>query len=138
MKYWIGIVAKEHVLRGVQLGMAQIGHGKRSGLARMKTDDGIIYYSPKESFDGDAPLQAFTAIGRIADDEIWQATEGDFKPWRRRVFYEESVDAPIRPLLDNLSFTKNKPNWGYSFRYGLIEITEEDFAVIARAMKVAA
>lgn len=136
MRYWVGIVSKEHVLRGIKLGIAQIGHGKRSGLARMKANDGLVYYSPKERIDGDAPLQAFTAIGLITDNEIWQATEGDFKPFRRRVRYLNSQNAPIRPLLNKLSFTAGKSNWGYAFRYGLIEITEEDFKLIAQAMDV--
>lgn len=135
MKYWIGVVSKEHVTRGVSLGIAQIGHGKRSGLARLHAGDGFVYYSPKESFDGDTPLQAFTAIGHVSDNEIWQADEGDFKPWRRRVAYAKAVDAPIKPLLNKLSFTAGKTSWGYAFRYGLIEVTEEDFALIAEAMK---
>ncbi len=135
MKYWIGVVSKDHVMRGVKLGIAQIGHGKRSGLARLKAGDKFTYYSPKESLSGDTPLQAFTAIGTVADDSIWQADEGDFKPWRRRISYAKSADAPIRPLLDTLSFTADKPNWGYAFRYGLLEITKEDFATIAQAMK---
>lgn len=135
MKYWVGVVSKEHVHRGVRLGIAQIGHGKRSGLARMKAGDGFMYYSPKESLEGNTPLQAFTAIGRIADGEIWQADESDFKPWRRRVDYVKSTDASIHPLLDKLSFTKGKTSWGYAFRYGLLEITEEDFETIARAME---
>ena len=135
MKYWIGVVSKAHVERGVKLGIAQIGHGKRSGLARMKAGDGFVYYSPKERMEGDEPLQAFTAIGTIADDEIWQADEGDFQPWRRRVNYAKSVDAPIRPLLGKLTLTAGKSNWGYVFRYGLVEITKQDFAIIACAMK---
>lgn len=135
MKYWIGVVSKNHVMRGVKLGIAQIGHGKRSGLARMHAGDGFIYYSPKESMDGHEPLQAFTAIGHIADDEIWEADEGDFKPWRRRVSYMQSTDASIHPLLQKLSFTKDRVNWGYSFRYGLVEVTEGDFNLIADAMK---
>jgi hypothetical protein len=136
MKYWLGVVSKEHVQRGIDLGIAQIGHGKRAGLARMKAGDGFIYYSPKQSLDGTDPLQAFTAIGTIADDEIWQADEGDFKPWRRRVLYKQAQDALIRPLLDKLSFTKDKANWGYSFRFGLIEITQQDYETIAQAMEV--
>lgn len=135
MKYWLGVVSKEHVMRGVSLGIAQIGHGKRSGLVRMHSGDWFIYYSPKESFSGDTPLQAFTAIGHVPDDEIWQADEGDFKPWRRRIEYVKSSDAPIRPLLEELSFTAGRTNWGYSFRFGLIEITEDDFKTIAKAMK---
>jgi hypothetical protein len=135
MKYWLGVVSKEHVLRGVCLGIAQIGHGKRGGLVRMKAGDGFIYYSPKQSLEGAEPLQAFTAIGIITDDEIWQADEGDFKPWRRRVTYEQAIDAPIRPLLGDLSFTRGKANWGYAFRYGLLEITQEDYQMIVHAMK---
>lgn len=134
MKYWIGVVSKEHVMRGVELGIAQIGHGKRSGLVRMKAGDRFVYYSPKESFSGTTPLQAFTAIGTISDDEIWEADEGDFKPWRRRVTYVKANDAPIHPLLDELEFTAGKQNWGYAFRYGLFEIDEADFKRIAQAM----
>lgn len=136
MKYWIGVVSKDHVIRGVDLGIAQIVHGKRPGLAHMHAGDGFIYYSPKESLDSSAPLQAFTAIGEIADSEIWQADEGNFQPWRRRVTYFKGKDAPIRPLLELLSFTKGKTNWGYSLRYGLIEVPEDDFNTIAAAMGV--
>jgi hypothetical protein len=41
-KYFIEVVSREHVLRGVQMGIAQIGHGKRSGLAQMKKGDWFI------------------------------------------------------------------------------------------------
>lgn len=122
-------------MRGVKLGIGQIGHGKRSGLARMKVGDGFVYYSPKVSLTENTPQKAFTAIGVVADDDIWQADEGDFKPWRRRITYMECSETPIRPMLDKLSFTAGKPSWGYAFRYGLLEITEADFNVIAKAMK---
>lgn len=135
MKYWVGVVSKEHVMRGMELGIAQIGHGKREGLARMQAGDGFAYYSPKESFGGTTPLQAFTAIGHMADDVIWQADEGNFKPWRRKVDYAKGVDAPIRPLLESLSFTAGKSNWGSAFRFGLLEVTEADFRTIAAAMQ---
>ncbi|MHB8169256.1 MAG: EVE domain-containing protein [Thermoleophilia bacterium] len=134
MKYWLGVVSREHVMRAVSLGMAQIGHGKREPLARMKAGDGFVYYSPKESLGGSEPLKAFTAIGKITDDEIWQVDEGDFKPWQRRLTYVKSTEAPIRPLLDQLTFTSGRTNWGYMFRYGLFEISEADFKTIAKAM----
>ena len=135
MKYWVGVVSKEHVMRGVDMGIAQIGHGKHAGLARMHKGDWFMYYSPKESLSGDVPLQAFTAIGRMPDDEIWQADEGDFKPWRRRIDYLKSTNAPIRPLLEKLSFTSGRTNWGYAFRFGLLEVTEADFKLISKAMQ---
>ncbi|MEJ7702198.1 MAG: EVE domain-containing protein [Geodermatophilaceae bacterium] len=59
-------------------------------MARMKAGDWLVYYSPRESLSGNEPVKAFTAIGEVVDDDIWQADEGDFKPWRRAVIYEVS------------------------------------------------
>jgi hypothetical protein len=136
MKYWVGVVSREHAKRGEQLGIAQAGHGKRTGLARMHKDDGIVYYSPYETLDKKEPVQSFTIIGQVADNEIWQADEGEFKPWRRRVDYTKAAEAPIRPVLEKLSFTAGRKSWGYAFRFGLFEVTAEDFSIIAKAMKV--
>jgi hypothetical protein len=57
-----------------------------------------------------------------------------FHPWRRRVAFVPAQEAPIRPLLDSLSFVKDRRQWGMVFRRGLFEIPEADFRVIARAM----
>lgn len=136
MKYWIGVASKDHVMRGVRLGIAQIGHGKRSGLARMHAEDGLIYYSPRETMREGPTLRSFTAAGYVVDDELWQADEGNFQPWRRRVEYiPDCHSAQIYPLLDTLNITKDKQNWGYIFRYGLVEINERDFNAIIEAMR---
>jgi hypothetical protein len=37
-------------------------------------------------------------------------------------------------LLDRLEFTRGKTNWGYQMRFGLFEISENDFRTIAAAM----
>lgn len=39
---WLGVVSADHVLRAVGLGIAQIGHGKRSRLARMHAGDILV------------------------------------------------------------------------------------------------
>jgi hypothetical protein len=131
MKYWVGVVSKDHVLNGVKNGIMQLGHGKRAPLARLKKGDWLIYYSPVQTFGDKEPLQSFTALGQIEDDEIYQFTMSDnFQPYRRRVSYKKVVDAPIRPLIEKLSFIKNKQSWGFVFRFGLIEIPEKDFEAI--------
>lgn len=136
--FWLGVVSRDHVRRGVALGVAQIGHGKRAGLQRMAAGDRLVYYSPRESLGDGPPLRAFTAIGRVADDEVWQADEGDFRPWRRRVIYDTAaVEAPIRPLVGVLELTRG-PSWGIRLRRGLVEITAADFALIAEVMGSAA
>jgi EVE domain len=137
VRFWLGVVSREHVRRGVTLGIAQIGHGRREGLARMSAGDVLVYYSPRASLEGCDPVKAFTATGTIADDTIWQADEGDFKPWRRRVDYVPAVDAPIAPLLPTLDLT-SRPNWGYQLRRGLIELSPGDADTIRRAMRVPA
>ncbi len=135
MKYWIGVVSRVHVLVGVKARIAQIGHGKRPGLARMHQGDWLIYYSPRVSLESDTKLQAFTAIGQIADNEIYQVEMSKtFKPYRRNVNYLACHEAPIAPLIERLSFIKNKKQWGSIFRYGLVEIPKKDFETIKDAM----
>jgi len=136
-KYFIGVVSREHVLRGVKMGVAQIGHGKKSGLVRMKKDDWLVNYSPKVALDSKIPLQAFTAIGQMVDNEIYQVDESPtFKPFRRKVKYLKVSEAPIAPLIESLSFIKNKKSWGYVFRFGLVEIPESDFLLIKNNMLI--
>jgi hypothetical protein len=154
IRFWLAVVQREHVLRGVALGIAQVNHGAKAPLARMGESDGLVYYSPRTSYPDGEPLKEFTAIGRIADDQVFQdaqasmqrtpaadsyATGGrvdDFRPWRRRVDYDaDAVSAPIRPLLPVLEFTRENPNWGYQLRRGLIELSRHDFDVIRAQMR---
>jgi len=138
VKYWLAIVSRNHVKRGVDLGIAQVGHGNRAGVARMHAGDWLIYYSPRATLTSKDRLQAFTAIGQISDGPVWQADEGDFKPWRRSVTYVAgAADAPIGPLTQTLDLT-SAPNWGYQLRRGLLELTERDFGTIRAAMGVRA
>jgi hypothetical protein len=135
-RYWIIVASQEHVRLGISGGFAQAGHGKRSGLARMHAGDGIIYYSPKVEYGGDEPLQAFTALGIVADEEIIQVEMSpDFRPFRRQVTYTHTGTVKIRPLIDSLEFIRNKKSWGSAFRFGLIGIQEPDFRLIKNAFE---
>ena len=78
------------------------------------------------------PLQAFTAIGEVADDVIWQADEDDFHPWRRKVSYVEGARETRIMDLD-LALTR-EPHWGHQLRRGLVELTDADFEQIRAAM----
>ena len=134
-RYWIVVASKNHVMHGVSLGIAQSNHGKRSGLSRMHAGDGIVYYSPKATYEGNEPLKSFTALGFVEDEEIYQVEESpDFKPFRRRVKYVATRDILAAPLVNDLTFIHNKKAWGYVMRFGLIEIPENDFLLIAGRM----
>ena len=57
-----------------------------------------------------------------------------FRPFRRDVDYAEAEPVSILPLLERLELTRGKRNWGYQFRFGLLEITKSDFDTISAAM----
>ena len=129
MSSWLGVVSAAHVTRAQSLAVAQVNHGKRAGLVRMHVGDTLIYYSPVTQLGDREPLRAFTACGTILDEEIWQADEGDFKPFRRCVQYLECTPEPLADLRDQLQLTA-QPNWGYQLRRGLIPLNDADAAII--------
>jgi predicted RNA-binding protein len=137
MKSWVNTISRDHAQVGVEGGFTHAGHGKASGLKRLNTGDWLVFYSPKTRLEGGERLQAFTAIGWVADDELYQVEMAPgFVPWRRNVNFVTSVETPIGPLIDSLSFIKDKRRWGYVFRFGLFEIPQRDFELIKRAMVV--
>jgi EVE domain len=135
MRYWIGVATKNHVNLAVAGGFCQIGHGKAAPLKRMAIGDWIIYYSPKKDFESVEQCQAFTAIGQITGDEVYEFNMAPgFIPFRRDARFLPAHDVLIRPLLGQLSFIKNKSNWGSTFRFGHFEIPAIDFELIAKEM----
>lgn len=136
-RYWCGVVSKEHVERGVAGGFIQLNHGKKAALSRMKAGDGFVFYSPRMAYPEGEPLQAFTAIGVVSSGKIYQhQMSPDFCPYRLDVNFDDvACDAPIKPLIAKLSFIKDKQHWGAAFRYGMVQISHDDFALIKQAMR---
>lgn len=135
IKFWIGVACKEHVENGVKLGFCQFCHGKLAPAKRLSKEDFIIYYSSKVSLEGSETYQKFTAIGKVVDDAPYQIDiENGFKPFRRDIDYFKAKHTEIRPLIVSLPFIKNKQAWGYTFRYGFLEIDQTSFEIIAQQM----
>ena len=88
-----------------------MGHGKAAPLKRLHAGDRVVYYSPVRVFGAPAPCQAFTAVGVVRDERIYQGDMGNgFHPFREDVDRWLAHEAPIRPLLETLSFTQGKAN----------------------------
>lgn len=135
--FWVGVVSREHVQTGVELGIAQLNHGKRPALARMHRADWFVYYSPRTSYPSGTPLQAFTVIGQITTEEPYQETiSSGFQPFRHNVRYLPCREVPIQEVLADLTFLPDKQHWGARFRYGHLAIPRADFQRIAQAMGV--
>ena len=132
MKYWIGTVSQEHVLRGVAGGFCQVCHGKAAPLNRMKRGDWLLYYSPKIRLDGNEKLQAFTAFGQILDDRAYPFQMSEtFIPFRRNVAYAQIVrDCP-------LDIARQHGEWkqyASLLRYGHFEISQDFFNRVTNYM----
>ncbi|MEC5384552.1 EVE domain-containing protein [Uliginosibacterium sp. H3] len=137
MRYWIGVASRDHVARGITGGFCQLCHGKAQPLRRMSAGDWIIYYSPREEMSGSTPCQRFTAIGEVQAGDVYaHAISHWFVPHRRKARFHEAQEADIRPLIPRLDFIRDKSRWGYAFRFGHIEISREDFEIIATQMHV--
>jgi EVE domain len=134
-KNWIAVASAAHVRIGRAEGFMQVGHGKRAPLHRITARDSVAYYSPTVTLGGKDRLQAFTALGLVQIGEPYQVDMGNgFQPFRRDVAWAKADETPIRPLLELLTFTAGRTNWGYQLRFGLFEISPADMALIARAM----
>lgn len=97
--------------------------------------DHVLYYSGKQTLDGPDKCQEFTAIGRVADETIHQVQVSPaFSPFRRKVDFLEGTDVSILPLIDDLTFILDKKRWGAPFRFGFLEIPQQDFDLIASRM----
>lgn len=135
MTNWINTVSRDHVERGVRGRFTQANHGKPHMLRKMDRGDWVVFYSPKTAFSDGETLQAFTAIGQIADDEPYrsEAPEGD-GPWRRNVDFLPCAETPIRPLIEQLAFIEDKARWGFKFRFGVFKIDDHDLEIIRSTM----
>lgn len=134
-KYWIIVASKDHVKMGLKGGFAQACHGKSAPLKRMKKGDYVLFYSGKQTMNQPQKCQEFTAIGKVENDDVYpyQMTD-DFCPSRRNIHCFEHIDISILPYIQDLQFIQNKQSWGYPFRFGFLEINQQDFDVISTQM----
>lgn len=134
-QYWIVVASKDHIANGVAGGFMQANHGKKGPLKRLEVGDWVLFYSPKETYCGNTPLQAFSAIGQINDEQLYEGKmSAESTAYRRNVTFYKAEETPIAPLIDGLEFIENKRSWGFKFRFGFFEIGENDFELIRSAM----
>src|SRR5262245_38022876 len=96
-RFWIGVASHDHVIRAVQGGFCQLGHGKAQPARRLKPGDWLAYYSPREGYREGETIQAFTAIGRVKPGEPYVVDQAPgFRPTRRDVhFFKKARQAPL-------------------------------------------
>ena len=136
-RYWIGVVSKNHIDRGVADGFIQLCHGKSVPLKRMSKDDVIFIYSPTIELGSKEKYQCFSAIGKMTTDKVYTyEMSSEFIPNRRDVEFLETIKAvSIHELIDDLEFITDKKKYGSKFRFGHFEISQKDAMTIWNAMR---
>lgn len=135
-RYWINTLTRDHLEKGLAGGFTQAEHGRAGRIRNLALGDFVVFYSPRTHFQRRAePLRSFTAIGRVLDEVPYQVKMSpEFHPWRRRMEFVPCRETPVKPLAASLDFIPDKQNWGFPFKRGLFQISEEDFRRIAQAM----
>jgi predicted RNA-binding protein len=100
-----------------------------------------------------SPYQKFVALCECVDDEYEELEkakddhsckpstpvskgEKDLYFYRKKVHYLKFNEVEVRPLINDLSFIKNKSKWGFPFMSGFMEINQNDFDIICGNKKV--
>ena len=136
-KNWIAVASAEHARLGrdAKRGFMQVGHGKLAPLKRIKPGDRVAYYSPTAVYGVKDELQSFVSMGIVQPGEPYAFDMGNgFVPYRRDVVYLAAQEVAIAPLLDDFEFIDNRQRWGYQFRFGLFDVSDNDMRLIASAM----
>jgi hypothetical protein len=101
----------------------------------MKQGDWLVYYSPSVEMGG-AQLRAFTAIGRVEDDDVYPFDMGSgFVPFRRRVRYARAREVALDAVKGHLELCA-RSGWSFALRRGLVPLSPIDLAVLGAAMGV--
>jgi hypothetical protein len=140
IKNWIAVASAAHARRGCEPsdgpGYMQVCHGKAAPLRRIRGGDRMAYYSPTVTMGGKDKLQRFVSVGIVLPGEPYVFDMGGgFVPFRKDVHYVDSIEASILPLIPRFEFVDSPARWGYKFRFGLFEISDNDMRLIAQAMQ---
>jgi hypothetical protein len=135
-RYWIAVIPKSRVELAVAGNFAMFAHGRHDAVKRTSAGEWLAYYSPRTTLNAGEEVRAFTAIGRFTDREPYEAEMSAGRVgWRRDIAWQKRThDADVYPLLDELSFIKDRTHWGLFFHRSLFSVPRDDFALIAKAM----
>ena len=132
-RYWIGVVGAKHAEIGKDRGFCAFSHGKKQAVSRLSPGDRFAYYSPREGYKEGDVVQAFVALGTVLEGAPYEVDFDGNPGWVRPAQTDIFARAPVKPLLDKLTFVSNPNYWGMAFRRSLFEVSTEDFAVIEGA-----
>ncbi|WP_425049370.1 EVE domain-containing protein [Psychromarinibacter sp. S121] len=135
VRSFIGVVHARQAGYAREAGIVAFSHGREAPVKDLSPGDRVVLYAPRTDFDGD-PVQAFVAHAVVTGDAPYIREFPMGEGWCRDASYDDVTPAPVRPMLEDLSFVKDPRYWGMAFRRGKFEISEADYRTIATALEV--
>lgn len=135
MAFWITSTDRKQADSGLEAGYAELAAGDHDANTRPDRGDFLVVYCDLTGDPDDDPVEAFTAMGRIADDgpEPFTGEDGE-TAYRRKVAFFSCIETRAHTLIGDLSFARDKENWRTTLVAGLRRIDTADFLVIAEAI----
>ena len=139
--YWIFPITQDSLYVSLDKEIVGTRSKNRKRVENWEIGDLIIFYVSREEYHSMNPVREFQALVECishpfeSNQKIWSHIGGDVFPTRVRIRVVNKKKCKIMPLIERLSFIKNKKNWGSAFFSGIRKISQNDFNLIIKAMK---
>ena len=137
MNFWLCCVTQDNLNVALEAGVIGFKEHVGKNLARAGIGDKLIFYVSREQFSSNIPVRKCFGIAVIKESlyisskRLWP--NGLF-PYRINIEVLSRNSARVETLIPNLSFIKNKKNWGSAFFPSVRQISPIDFELISRSM----
>lgn len=140
--YWVFPITQDNLDICLEHSIIGASGNNKKRITRIQPGDLIIFYVSRAFYNRILPrIGEFQAVvGCIgwpfkSATKMWHDSAGDNFPTRMPIKVVSRKKCKVGPLIEKLSFIKNKHNWGSAFFSGMRQIPTGDFILIVDAMK---
>lgn len=132
--FWLAVAHAHQVGIIRAKGLVAFSKGQKAPVTKVATGDRAVYDAPRTDFEGDQ-VQAFVVMATVTGAAAFETSlAGETAAWVCEAVYDDASNAPIRPMIPDLSFIGMPSHWGVALGRSHFEVPEADISVIARAM----
>src|SRR4051812_45359031 len=118
MNHWICCMTEENLR--ISLDSKTIGYKETTGmrLKAFRERDKVVFYVPRKSFSSVIPVRKLVGVAQVRGTVYRSITpiwDNGIFPQRIAIDVTSRGCCEIIPLINHLSFIKNRKHWGSSF-----------------------
>ena len=138
MNYWVICITEDNLQIALQEQILGFKQSKCTRVRSFSPGDAVTFYVSRVALTSYRPVQKFVGQAEVKN-KPYKSTEiiwkGDLFPIRIELKSISNASCEIKPLIDKLSFIKNKKHWGGVFMGGILRIPASDFDLIQETMR---